>query len=123
MSHPDASSLAGPAAAALDAMTSPTPSQPQQPAAAASHPAASYHADSDSLRYWVVMPGQAAMGASVSRSVLHHRFKGAPDGSDALVVYAAHRAELEDAVRRRVALGSREPVIVRENDLPPPSRR
>jgi Protein of unknown function (DUF1488) len=123
MSQPDASSLAGPTVVAIDAVTPPSPSMAHPSSPAASHPAASYHADSDSLRYWVVVTGQAAIGASVSRSVLHHRFKGAVDGSDALVVYAAHRAELEDAVRRRVALGSREPVIVRENDLPPPNRR
>lgn len=86
-------------------------------------PVAAYHGDSESLRFWVPIDGQAVMGASVSRSVLHHRFQGAPDGSDALVIYATHRIALEAAVRHRVAMGSREPVIVRENDLPPPQRR
>jgi hypothetical protein len=90
-------------------------------------PVATYHRDSESLRFWVPMGAptadQSLMGASVSRSVLHHRFQGAEDGSDALAIYTSHRQALEAAVRHRVALGSREPVIVRENDLPPPERR
>jgi hypothetical protein len=85
-------------------------------------PAPAFHAETDALRFWVAMPGGPVMGASLSRSVLHYRFQGRVDGSDALTVYAAHRLLIDAAVRKRVAAGSREPVMLREHDLPVPPR-
>lgn len=82
----------------------------------------SFHAESDALRFWVFLPDQPAVGASVSRSVLNYRFSGCADGAEASVVYAAHRAEIDAAVRRRVAAGAREPVILQWHDLAPPPR-
>lgn len=81
------------------------------------------HADSDALRFWVPLPDGSLMGASVSRRVLHHRFDARLDGSDAVTVYEANRAEIDAAVVRRVQGGSIEPVMLREHDLPLPNRR
>lgn len=85
-------------------------------------PAPVFHAETDALRFWVSIPGGTVVGASVSRSVLHYRFQALQDGSDALNIYATHRVALDAAVVRRVAGGSREPVMLRENDLPPSPR-
>lgn len=81
-----------------------------------------FHVDSDALRFWVRLPDGALMGASIARRVLHHRFKGQADGSDAVSVYAAHQQAIDAAVARRVASGSREPVMLREHDLTDPAR-
>jgi hypothetical protein len=85
-------------------------------------PAAFFHAETDALRFWVPMPDQAPMGAIISRRVLQHRFQGSPDGSDALATYTAHRDVIDAAVARRAAEGAREPVMLREHDLPWPPR-
>ena len=77
-----------------------------------------FHTPTDALRFWVATPEHGSVGASVPRSVLHYRFNGHADGSDALSVYAANRAVIDAAVLRRVAAGSREPVMLREHDLP-----
>lgn len=81
-------------------------------------PAAAFDPDSGVLRFWVPMPAGPPMGATLSRQVLHYRFQGAMDGSDARAIYEAHRVEIDAAVARRAAAGSREPVMLRENDLP-----
>ncbi len=73
--------------------------------------------DSGSLRFWVALPNQARIGATVPASVLHYRFKGKLDGSDAAEVYVANRLAIDSAVVRRAAAGSREPVMLRESDL------
>jgi len=36
-----------------------------------------------------------------------------------VTLYEAHRGEIDAAVVRRVSAGSIEPVMLRENDLPP----
>jgi len=92
------------------------------PQAAHQLPAAHYHGDTDALRFWVLLPDQSVIGASIQRHVLQHRFQGRADGSDALAVYAAHRALIDVAVARRAAQGAREPVMLREHDLPVPAR-
>lgn len=81
-----------------------------------------FHTDSQTFRFWVPMEGQPPMGASIAKQVLHHRFQGKADGSDAESVYATHRATIDAAVLRRAASGSREPVMLREHDLPLPPR-
>lgn len=81
-------------------------------------PPPQYRADSSTLRFWVATGEQTSVGASISASVLHYRFQGDLDGSNAALVYAANRKEIDDAVLRRVADGSREPVMLREYDLP-----
>lgn len=81
-----------------------------------------FHLESGALRFWVDMGGGARMGASISTRALHYRFKGDLSGSDAVLVYQRHRAEIDAAVRRRIESGSIEPVMLREADLPAPPR-
>jgi Protein of unknown function (DUF1488) len=95
-----------------------TPSTPREP------PPAPYEASpptfdlaSGALRFWVDVGG-VAVGASMSKQALHYRLRGDANGNDAVAVYHAHRAELEAAVRRRLAAGSLEPILLRESDLP-----
>jgi hypothetical protein len=57
------------------------------------------------------------MGASVSRETLHYRYRPEAQGEDPLETYTLHASDLDAAVRRRVAKGSIEPVMLREFDL------
>ncbi len=75
-----------------------------------------FHVDSECVRFWVTIQG-LPVGASVDRRVLHHGFPGGSAAQDPLGIYLAHADELADAVRRRVANGSIEPVMIRELDL------
>jgi hypothetical protein len=89
-------------------------------------PASFFHADSDSVRFWVKVE-HGWMGATVSRRTLHHRFRPGARDDDPLETHRSHLDELEAAVRKRVAGGSIEPVMIREFDLrtdakPPPVR-
>jgi hypothetical protein len=83
------------------------------------HPPEPYfHGDSAALRFWVAAPdGAGWVGAIVRPALLHHRFQGDMGGSDALAVYQKHRPEIDAAVLRRIALGSIEPVMLREADF------
>lgn len=78
--------------------------------------AAFFHEDSGCVRFWVPIAG-IAVGASVSRETLHHRYAPRSVGEDPLATFRTNLAGLEDAVRRRVANGSIEPVMLREFDL------
>ena len=78
-----------------------------------------FHESSGTVRFWVRIDDQL-MGASVGRSALQHRFGGAGTDDDPLVTFRAHLAEIEAAVRARVAQGSIEPVMLREYDLRDP---
>ena len=75
-----------------------------------------FHQDSGCVRFWVEIAG-IAVGASVSRETLHHRYAPQSAGEDPLATFRTNMAGLEDAVRRRVAKGSIEPVMLREFDL------
>ena len=77
-----------------------------------------FHDDSDCVRFWVPIAG-IAVGASVRRDVLHHRYAPHSVDEDPLTTFQTNRGAIEDAVRRRVANGSIEPVMVREFDLKP----
>ena len=80
-----------------------------------------WHDDSGSVRFWVLVDGHA-IGASVSRQTLHHRFMHSrTDDDQPLATYAAHADLLHAAVRQRVAAGSIEPVMLREHDLRQPA--
>jgi hypothetical protein len=80
-----------------------------------------FHESSDTVRFWVRID-ERWMGASVGRGALHHRFRTAQD-DDPLETFKAHLAEIEAAVRVRVAQGSIEPVMLREYDLRPADAR
>jgi hypothetical protein len=75
-----------------------------------------FHESSATVRFWILVDGQP-FGASVGREALHHRYRPGAQGDDPLETYLANTADLEAAVRRRLAQGSREPVMLREYDL------
>ena len=93
------------------------------PATTAALPPPFFHQDSETLRFWVQVPGGVAIGAILTKQLLHYRFDAKPDGSDAVALYEKHRGDIEAAVLSRVASGSIEPVMLREHDLPPRPRR
>jgi hypothetical protein len=74
------------------------------------------HEASGTVRFWILVDGQP-LGASVSREALHHRYRPTTQGDDPLETYLANASDIEAAVRRRLAQGSREPVMLREFDL------
>lgn len=79
-----------------------------------------FHDESAAVRFWVEIDG-VAVGASIGKAALHYRFAGGRHDEDPLVTYRRHAHEIEAAVRRRVASGSIEPVMLREFDLRPPA--
>ena len=81
-------------------------------------PQAFLHDDTGSVRFWVDVAGQAEpVGATIRKETLHHRFAPGRTDDQPLATYQAHVAEIHEAVRRRVASGSIEPVMLREHDL------
>ena len=74
------------------------------------------HEASGTVRFWVLVDGQP-FGASVSREALHHRYRPSVQGEDPLQTFRDNIADIEAAVHRRIAEGSREPVMLREYDL------
>lgn len=77
-----------------------------------------FHDDSASVRFWVPI-ADGFVGATISRQTLHYRFTPHASGEDPLQTYKAHAQLIDDVVRRRVAGGSIEPVMLREHDLKP----
>lgn len=75
-----------------------------------------FHADSGCVRFSVLVAGQP-IGASISSSTLHHRFSPQMKDDEPLATYLSHAAEIDEAVCRRVASGSIEPVMLREFDV------
>lgn len=71
---------------------------------------------SDAVLFWVPIVG-ISVGASVGRETLRHRYAPLSVDEDPMTTFRAHCAALEEAVRRRVANGSIEPVMIRERDL------
>ena len=77
-----------------------------------------FHTESAAVRFWVQVDG-VPVGASVSGQTLHYRFRPTAQGEDPLETYKAYADDIDAAVRRRVAQGSIEPVMLREFDLRP----
>ena len=75
-----------------------------------------FHDDSASVRFWVEIAG-LPVGASVGKEALHYCYRPGRSDDEPLATYLAHAAEIETVVRRRVAAGSIEPVMLRESDL------
>lgn len=75
-----------------------------------------FHDSSGTVRFWVLVDG-VQMGASIGRETLHYHYKPTAQGDDPMETFRAHAADIEAAVRRRVAAGAREPVMLREYDL------
>lgn len=78
-----------------------------------------FHDESGTVRFWVQTEAGSLVGATISKETLHYRFRSQLDGSDAVATYTAHRDTIDAAVRRRVAAGSLEPVMLREFDVAP----
>jgi hypothetical protein len=78
-----------------------------------------FHDASGTVRFWVEIEGQL-IGASVGKETLHYRYRSTATGDEPLETYALHAQDIDDAVRRRVAKGSTEPVMLREFDLNAP---
>lgn len=79
-----------------------------------------FHEDSGTVRFWVLDDAGQLVGASVSKEALHYRFHSGLAGAEALASYLQHRGEIDAAVRRRIASGSIEPVMLRERDMTGP---
>jgi hypothetical protein len=90
--------------------------EPALPAAPACLPAPFFHTDSDAVRFWVDVDGHC-VGATVSRQTLHYRFRPEGQDEDPMTTFHHNTSVMETAVRARVRRGSREPVMLRENDL------
>ena len=86
------------------------------PEAIASNPPF-FHESSGSVRFWVLVDGNL-VGGSIGKETLHYRYRPSAFDDQPLDTYALHAQDIEAAVRRRVAQGSVEPVMLRESDLP-----
>jgi hypothetical protein len=75
-----------------------------------------FHLASGTVRFWVPVDGEL-VGASITKETLHYRYHAQNNDDDPLVTYIANAAEIDAAVRRRVAAGSREPVMLRDSDV------
>jgi hypothetical protein len=89
---------------------------PSSATEAAATPEPFLHLPSGTVRFWVQVNGQF-VGASIRREILHYRYHATQTDDDPMVTYAANLAELHAAVRRRVAKGSIEPVMLRDADI------
>ena len=77
-----------------------------------------FHADSSAVRFWVAI-GDDFVGATIGKSTLHYRFMPSRSDDEPLATYLANAELIDAVVRRRVAAGSIEPVMLREHDLRP----
>ncbi|KQP35853.1 DUF1488 family protein [Pseudorhodoferax sp. Leaf274] len=77
-----------------------------------------FHDDSGTVRFWVQLD-QGHIGAMVRKETLHYRFHPQGVNDDPLATYRDHAAEIDSAVRRRVAAGSAEPILLRDGDIAP----
>jgi hypothetical protein len=75
-----------------------------------------FHEGSGEVRFSVIVNGEYVW-ASIGRATLHYHFHPAVQGDDPLKTFTAHAIEIKAAVRRRVAAGSLQPVMLREFDL------
>ena len=79
-----------------------------------------FHEISGTVRFWVSVD-DVLVGASIGKETLHYRYRPHVYDDDALTTYMQHSAEIDAAVRRRVATGAREPVMLRDLDVRAPS--
>jgi len=75
-----------------------------------------FHLPSGTVRFWVLVNGQF-VGSSIRREILHYRYHATQTDDDPMATYAANLTEIHAAVRRRVAKGSIEPVMLRDADI------
>lgn len=75
-----------------------------------------FHPTSGTVRFWVLVDDRL-VGASIGKEALHYRYSPQTTDDDPLATYTRNAAEIDAAVRRRVATGSREPVMLRDWDV------
>jgi Protein of unknown function (DUF1488) len=75
-----------------------------------------FHEPTGSVRFWVLVDDEL-VGATIRRETLHYRYQAHMTDDDPLQTYSANSADIDAAVRRRVAAGSREPVMLRDFDV------
>jgi hypothetical protein len=77
-----------------------------------------FHEATEAVRFWVEIDS-LLVGATIGKKTLHYRYAAQRIDDDALTTYLEHSDEIDAVVRRRVAEGSREPVMLREWDVRP----
>ena len=75
-----------------------------------------FHEASGAVHFWVPING-TLVGASIGKETLHYCYRSTATNDEPLATYQVHAQEIEAAVRRRVAGGSAEPVMLRDYDL------
>jgi hypothetical protein len=75
-----------------------------------------FHESSGTVRFWVRIDS-GLIGASVGAAALHHVYRPTAHDDNPVDTLRANLAAIEAVVRRRVAQGSIEPVMLREYDL------
>ncbi|HSV52785.1 MAG TPA: hypothetical protein VLJ57_11745 [Burkholderiaceae bacterium] len=75
-----------------------------------------FHEASRTVRFWVLIEDQF-VGASIGKETLHYRYHALHSDDDPLATYTENAIEIDAAVRRRVAKGSVEPVMLRDADI------
>ena len=75
-----------------------------------------FHEPSGTVRFWVLVD-DLPIGASIGKETLHYRYRPHHSDDDALQTYLQNSTEMDAAVRRRFAAGSREPVLLRDVDV------
>jgi hypothetical protein len=71
---------------------------------------------SDTIQFWVDV-NDVPVRAIVGKATLHYRYHARATDDDPIATYLQNAQDIDDAVRRRVAAGAREPVILRDPDL------
>ncbi|MED5618320.1 DUF1488 family protein [Ideonella sp. BN130291] len=79
-----------------------------------------FHSGTGALRFWVLQADGQYIGATITKQTLHYCFHADSNGDNAIGTYEVNRQRIDDAVRRRSAAGSREPVMLRDADVTAP---
>lgn len=82
------------------------------------HPPPYYDPGTGSVRF-LVQVGDALIDASIGRATLHYRYHPSGTVDQPLDTYRQNAAEIDTAVRTRMAAGAREPVMLRDHDVRP----
>jgi hypothetical protein len=75
-----------------------------------------FHEGAREVRFSVIVD-QASVWASIGQATLRYHFHPTAHEDDPMKTFMAHEIEIKAAVRRRVAAGSLQPVMLRESDL------
>lgn len=81
-----------------------------------------FHDASGAVRFWVRAEDGSFVGATIAQETLRYHFRAGMSGDEALAAYVVHQAPIDAAVRRRIAKGSIEPVMLRDADVAPAQR-